>query len=537
MINSTTELFLSDFFLIKAILGQYLDNSKALFFNLAKCFLLPKKKADELYNLIDNPVLDEVSSEKDFLQYQRVCQYTQMMGMSSNISPELDEIIKIKGNAIAGALGMHLIAESDASQNVVFNNLLAAANSGVVCALRITGILQCEGIFFRRSVISGIKNLKNAADWNDIASILTLLYYSKEGRSFNVSRLAMTALDTPFADLYYTAAAVYGIEKTTEVSEVRLLNKAFNTPALKREQYEPKYARILYSRALDLKDKEKAIFSQNKDFTSAIGDLPLKLSRSTLRQSKTSFSTPLNRVCEQDKVARALDNGDLRSISSYRPVCLCSDSRYLLDSYAKAIAEVNKSVHIENIDVGALTDYDFEPTANNIFIRSADEDRDNYYFLFLTGELSERAFDAVKSFLQSAKREKFHLNSPSVTLNLGEILPVCFCDEKNANLFRQYLDIIKLAAICTDERSLAIQDMLDAKTLLYGLSEIELAEGVTQLFESYGVDEIEKSLDEAIRANRVKNQKIILDDAALVPYFKGVGNKVIGFGGTVNENR
>ena len=150
-----------------------------------------------------------------------------MMGMSSNISPELDEMIKIKGNALTGALGMHLIAESDASQNVVFNNLLAAANSGVVCALRITGILQCEGIFFRRSVISGIKNLKNAADWNDIASILTLLYYSKEGRSFNVSRLAMTALDTPFADLYYTAAAVYGIEKTTEVSEVRLLNKFF----------------------------------------------------------------------------------------------------------------------------------------------------------------------------------------------------------------------------------------------------------------------------------------------------------------------
>ena len=76
--------------------------------------------------------MDEVSSEKDFLQYQRVCQYTQMMGMSSNISPELDEMIKIKGNALTGALGMHLIAESDASQNVVFNNLLAAANSGVV---------------------------------------------------------------------------------------------------------------------------------------------------------------------------------------------------------------------------------------------------------------------------------------------------------------------------------------------------------------------------------------------------------------------
>lgn len=320
------------------------------------------------------------------------------------------------------------------------------------------------------------------------------------------------------------------------MSEIKLLYKAFGSGVLKREGYDPKYARILNSKALYIKDKEKAVFTQNKEQLSVIGDLPLKLSHENITAIDVDAveKVAIKREVETTAVVRALKNSDLRELPSYRPLCICSDSKYILNTYAKAIATKSKAAHVEMIDVGELIEYDFEPTPNNIFVRSIDEDKDNRFLLFFHGEISEKKIDAVKSILQSGRRAKFHLNSPSVTLNLGAVLPICFCDKQNAQALEPYCDIVRLAPITTDELPSAIKEILVSKEQMYGVGKIKLSGEVGEVFDGYDIDAVEKLIDAAVRARREKGAKITLSRDILQSYATENDRPRIGFGGLTN---
>lgn len=535
MFNSVTELFLSEYFLMQATFGPYLKDAKRLFMSLGKTFLQPEKELESLYLMTEDERVKEINTERDYFQYRRYRQYAAITGISDESQPDYEELIKIKGDAISTAMNCHLRLEGDVSRNMVYNNLLNAANAGLTVALRLTGELQCEGVFFEKNEKTGIKNLKKAADWNDGVSILSLIRYCPDSREYNASRLYAALKDTPFLALADAVKSTYNLECDQKIEEVKLLDKAFNSPALKRDQYEPKYARILYSKALGIKDKEKAILTENKELTSSVGDLPLKLSREN-RGTEKKITTPLCRADEQEKIDRALSNADLRNLSSYRPLLITGNSKYILNVYAKAIIKAGSGVHFERIDINTLTEYDFEPSSNNIFIRTIDEDTDNYCLLFLFGDLSDRATEAVKSFLQSSKRCKFHINSPSVTLDLSEVLPVCFCDEKNAETFKHYCDVVRIADISQGAKPMIIQDMLRHKSKIYGLKKITLADGATDLFTGCNIDDTEKILDEAIRAHRIKNGAITLTKEMIAEYITENSKNKMGFGfGGMND--
>ena len=305
---------------------------------------------------------------------------------------------------------------------------------------------------------------------------------------------------------------------------------------MKREGYDPKYARILNSKALYIKDKEKAVFTQNKEQLSVIGDLPLKLSHENIAAVDVDAveKVAIKREVETTAVVRALKNSDLRELPSYRPLCICSDSKYILNTYARAIATKSKVAHVEMIDVGELGEYDFEPTPNNIFVRSINEDKDNRFLLFFHGEILEKKMDAVKSILQSGRRAKFHLNSPSVTLNLGAVLPICFCDKQNAQALEPYCDIVRLAPITTDELSYAVKDILVSKEQMYGVGKIKLGGEVNEVLDGYDIDAAEKLIDAAVRARREKGAKITLTREILQSYASENDRPRIGFGGLAN---
>lgn len=535
MLNATVELFLSEYFLIKAILGKYLEDCEKLFYSLSKIFLISEKETDKLYRLSENEIAKEITTDKEFMQHKRMQKYSQIIGYVKHINAEWEEVASIKGNAILTAQNQNLVLDADASRNVVYTQLSAAATGGLVNAMRIMGILQCEGIFLSKNLKAGVKNLSKAANWNDCVSTLALLHYRKETREFNMVRLRQGVVDAPFEKLYEIAAKKYGEAGDKDIEEVGLLNRAFNSGVLKREVYDPQYARILNSKALYLKDKEKTLFTQSKELVGIIGDLPLKLTHEKMVVVNTSAvkATALQRESEATLISSALNNADLRELPAYRPLCLCCDSKYILNMYANAIAVESTNTHVEIIDVAELNEYDFEPTTNNIFIRSINEDKDNRFLLYFTGEIPEAKMDLMKSILQSSRRAKFHLNNPNVTLNLSAVLPVCFCDERNAKSLKQYCDVIELSEVTAEEMPTAIKDILASKENVYGVKAIKLDGEVSEMFKGYDIDTAERLIDAAVRARREKGATITLSRDMLQKYSSG-NRPVIGFGGNAN---
>lgn len=532
MLNATVELFMSEYFFIKAILGKYLSDSEKLFKALSKIFLIPEGEAEKLYSLSENDTASAIATDNDFMQYQRIRKYTEITGSDRVVNDEWEEVARIKGNAILIAQNSNLILDADASRNVVYTCLSSAAAAGLVGAIRVFGILQCEGIFLGKNEKAGVKALSKSADWNDSVSILALLHYCGDARKFNMARLRQTVENTPFEELHKTAVKIHG-EAGPSVQEVKLLDKAFNSGMLKREVCDPKYARILNSPALSVKDKEKAVFSLNKELLCAISDLPLKLSH-----GKTSVeacgAAALMREKEISAISRALKNSDLRGLPTFRPLCLSCDSNYVLETYARAIGGDSEVTHVELIDVAELGEYEFEPTPNNIFVRSIDEDKDNRFLLFFRGEISERKIDAVKSFLQSSRRAKFHLNSPSVTLDLSAVLPVCFSDERNAKWLKQYCDEIKLSKVSSEEMPVAIADVLENVRKLYGVGTIEFTEEISEVFKGFDIDTAERLIDCAVLARRERGASVTLSRDILKESAGDNEKQTIGFGGNTN---
>ena len=538
MLNATVELFLSEYFLFKAVLGKYCESSGDLFCALCKIFMIPESEAEILFGLAENETAKAITTDKDFMQYQRIQKYAEMIGTKVESNAEWEEVVRIKGNSLHVASHLNLVLDADSSRNVVYNCLISAATSGTVSAIRIMGILQCEGIFLKRNRKEGIKTLSKASDWNDSVSTLALLHYCKDTREFNMARLKQEVKNTPFEELYQVAAKKYGEAGMLEIEEVRLLNKSFNSGVLKRDAYDPKYARILNSLALYIRDKEKAVFSLNKEQLTAISELPLKLSqeRADNFDIRILDGTPLKRDAETSAIARALKNSDLRELPTFRPLCLICDDIYILNMYAKAIGREEENTHVELIDVSALEDYDFEPTPNNVFIRSIDEDKDNRFLLFFHGEIPEKKIEAVKSILLSSRRAKFHLHSPNVTLNLSAVLPVCFCDEQNAKWLKSCCDEIRLSTVTAEELSLAVNDILLFKQKLYGLGSVVLTDDAYEALKEYDIDTAEKLIDSAVRAHRERGAKIVLSREMLQEHTVTDTNQIIGFGG-VNHDR
>lgn len=533
MLNAVVELFLTEYFLIKAVLGKYLENSHTLFCALSKIFFISDKDIDALYNLAENDVAKQITTEKDFMQHQRMQKYYQLVGSPAHVNPEWEEVANIKGNAILMAQSCNLLPDADVSRNMLYSGLCMAATKGAVVALRILGLLQCEGIFLVKNEKAGLKKLNKVSKWNDSVSTLALLRYSERDREYNIARLRREVEDAPYAALYQIAVERYGISGNADVEEVKLLESSFNAGSLKRNTYDSNYARILYSKAISLKDKEKAVFTPNKELLSAIGDLPLKLSGAKMVPVDICAlqTTAINRETERTAISRALLNADLRELSEYRPLCLCCDSKYVLNMYAQALLTNNADTHIEVIDISALSEYDFEPTLNNIFVRSIDEDKDNRFLLFFYGSISPGKMEAVKSLLQSGIRAKFHLNHPSVTLNLSAVLPICFCDRHNERLLKPYCDTIQLASITSDEMSVAIKDILVSKQKLYDVGTISFEEDISQVVGDCDIDTAEKLIDAAVRARRVRGAEITLPKDILQSYVTENNRPRIGFGG------
>ena len=536
MLNSMSELFLNNYFYITALVGNFLGNGEKLFYRLAKMFLVPREEAEELYKIMDSPEVRQVSTLNNYNQRNRLLEYYDLLGARLQSPPEYDEVIRIKGNALAALKGTPLDIKANAPRQVVYNTLIAAANAGLVNALFACGVLQCEGIFFDKNFKAGLKKLNNAADWLDIASLLALIEYDEGSRSYNLARLEVAAYGTHYERLAQAAASSYAIlPYSGDLSASVLLKKAFSSDTLKREQYDAKALRILKSDVLRYGDKERLIYTASKDLFNTVGNLPLKLGRSNFADMAGSYrlELPFNRPSEKDEIDGWLSRY-ANSGAETRPLCIVCDSEYIQGLYVNALSDALSGAHIACIDTSALTGYDLEPSPSNIFVRNIDEDKFNVFILSARGELNEQMLSSVINFARGSSRRQFHISTLGVALDLSSIMIICFCDKKNAGAFKKYFQVMEVKELSAEERRECLDTIAGTRARAYGLMSAIISDEAYSIMDDCCIDQAEKALDAAIRLNSVNHKDITIMADMIAPHVKNTHKSTIGFGGDTN---
>ncbi len=541
VIDSVTELFLSQFFMLRATLGNFGEHGKELFSSLGQTFFMNENEADRIYNMIRSSEISAISTEKDYYRHLRAKQYLGMISTSYVYDELTDALINIKGNAIINAASHGIKYASEATATSIYQYITGKALLGDIFFMRILGIMQCEGIICAKDRARGLKTLEAAASWYDIPSILLALYYGNT-TEINLNRLCLSIDNSPYGHLLSLCERKYGYISGSETYEHKMLVRAFGMGILKREIFSSAYAKIIYHKTLSLTEKENLVFSYSKEQIMAISGLPLELCHFDMVPLTYGDSDNFDRISffrekEQSTVIQSFVNSDLRIYEGYRPVCISSSSQYMLRIYADAIKGASDVVHIERFEASDLNEYDFEPNERNILVKNCRADKLNVYFFFLLGKIKESVMCQIKNFLITAKRSKFRLSNPAIVLNLGEILPVCFCDRENAKLLEGYCESIVLSDVSSSETRSAVLSFISEKSRLYKTGDISITESAMDKIVNLGLDKAENTIDAAIRRNRKINEKIVLTEEMLSE-FCNMTKEPCGFGfGGANNGR
>ncbi len=541
VIDSVTELFLSQFFMLRATLGNFGEHGKELFSSLGQTFFMNENEADRIYNMIRSSEISAISTEKDYYRHLRAKQYLGVISTPYVYDELTDALINIKGNAIINAASHGIKYASEATATSIYQYITGKALLGDIFFMRILGIMQCEGIICAKDRSRGLKTLEAAASWYDIPSILLALYYGNT-TEINLNRLCLSIDNSPYGLLLSLCERKYGYISGSETYEHKMLVRAFGMGILKREIFSSAYAKIIYHKTLSLTEKENLVFSYSKEQIMAISGLPLELCHFDMVPLTYGNSDNFDRISffrekEQSTVIQSFVNSDLRIYEGYRPVCISSSSQYMLRIYADAIKGASDVVHIERFEASDLNEYDFEPNERNILVKNCRADKLNVYFFFLLGKIKESVMCQIKNFLITTKRSKFRLSNPAIVLNLGEILPVCFCDRENAKLLEGYCESIVLSDVSSSETRSAVLSFISEKSRLYKTGDISITESAMDKIVNLGLDKAENTIDAAIRKNRKINEKIVLTEEMLSE-FCNMTKEPCGFGfGGANNGR
>lgn len=536
MYSYSEELFLVDYFIFDSVVGRFCDG-RSVFERLSRYYFIDANREKELYATATAEEIGDVATLKDYKRYRRLRQYSEICKIRSIYTDYDDDLMSIKGKALDIATKCELAATSGSTKASVIANIVEKAYAGQVTALRLYGVLQCEGIFFKKSIRDGIKNLTRAARWNSIESILALLQYDKANFKTYTDMLYTLAKGMPYEDILEKAQSRYPIGKPMEIKECILLSKTFGRGQITPDVYFPVYANLLYSEIIPFKDKEKLLLSANKDTVNSYMDLPLKLTMRKFSYNDTAIAEFTQGNAANKSIARNVLNSDIRRFPTFKPLCVCSDSQYMRNYYAAAIENLFDGAHVARISVSDLTLLDFEPDSNNVFVRNCDEDKNNVFVISFVGDINEQTMKIACSFLQSDKRRKMHLARPNVEIDFGAVLPICLCDKANSQALSQYCDKVEIANPTKTEQPILLRELISEKEKQYGIKRLTVEDSVMGRLCAVSIDAAQSVLDVAIAANRSGDNALTLTVENTSEYIKKYETvRGFGYGGYKNEN-
>lgn len=529
MFDYLKELMLREYFCGEITIGRFIEDKKPLFTVLGHIFLLNEDEIDRLFTIVQSQEVKEILSLQDYHEYRRINQYFKAAETKHKTNKEVEEIIDLKGNSIALSMKYEMLNKHQFTSISALENFTQAAESGIIPAMHLFGILLIEGIAFNKDVNRGKRLIHKAANWNSEEGLLASIYYDEKNRLKYLYCLRERLSRLGYSNVFNKIEKVYGNNKGEVSKEFLILELAFGKKIVERKIYDRSYARLLYSHMLSNPEKKNLLLNQNKEIYIYASALPLNLSKDFCEYNLEGLDLLLSsRVEDKKKISLALSDIDKRTTLTYRPLCFVSNSNYLLKTYASCLSKCLKNAHIERIEVSDLSGYDLDSSNNNIFIRNCDEDESNVYFLFLRGLISNDLFNIIDNFLLTTHRQKFRLNHPGITLDLSTILPICFCNKEHAKKIQDVCNVIEIADPSSQEKLELIKSIIEHKRLLYKIDKISIDDEVSKELIKFNIDNIETLLDKAISQHR--ENTLILTEDLMRTYIKEANNRHTSFG-------
>lgn len=525
--DALTELFLQEYFLFDAVLGE-LYNHKELFNTLGDFFCLSDRELNHLFDMAESQVVKDVETEDDFNLYLRIRQYNKEIGKKQMFLPE-DMLIYIKGEAITTVTKYEMKSHQGSSKNSILKILMHNAESGNIIAMRVLGVLHCEGVFVAKNLDKGLEYLDKAMRWTDILSSLAMFKYSNISKQ-KISEILKTSIkDTPYEILYELIKKRYGISKEINYNDdVMLIKSAISANRFKKDNYDSMGARVVFSSSLNIESKKKIVFGEQGLIAEAC-DLPLYLNLKDVAIKKQTFENSKSlRKEEKRKVVRIIKNY-LNNSRTVSPICLYSDSEDVVYFYESFLCDIFDKANFVVFEMDKLKEFDIESTKNNVIIRSLNEHKDNVFLFVFIGNIKDETFEFVKNILQISKRRSFKLKHPSITIDLSPILPICICDKQNIQKLQDVVTTILLETMQKNEKISLIQEITRGKT------DIDISGEAMDMLCGLSVKNVNKLIDKVI-LEKIGDSKLTLNCNDVNVYLSNCsGKKIIcGFGGAIN---
>ena len=543
MLKYFIELMLNDYFSIEILFKEFIKDTKKIINCLGTIYHLPKEIINNFYLLVKSEEVEQIYSENSYKKYERIRQYCTLNDIENDIDEAKDECIQLKGKVIWELKETNILQSPKGSLQSILNELRKIASEGNIKILNLLGFLQMEGIFVDKNKDEGIKNLNKAAQWNSEAAMMKLIHYQKD---VNYYEIMCEILQNSHKDEYNLLKDVYHDvflnvkAKENNLQKYKTLLKGFQIKLFNNYTYDKQFARLLYSDLISQRDIENLLFSSKKEAILNATNLPWKLNQ------QTQFKIDINELksmkyCkdeERKRIIQAIHNVDLCTTLNYKPLCIVSNSNYMLENQYEFILEnIFKNSHIEKIEVSDLASYDLEPSNSNIFVRSIDEDKQNIYFLYFQGDISSKTLDITKNFLDTNKRSKFRMVMPNIVLNLQSVLPICFCDKNNAHELEKYCNMIYIHEFTNEEKNDLISNVINAKKETYGYESFTFDENCMQKLVNYSVDKIVRIIDDIMKEYRQSCLNMNVDEKLFnMHVLKGTNSNPYGFGEKNYEN-
>lgn len=440
MLNLKEEHVFTDYFKICVAVGDRVDHDK-LFDLFMRIHKIEEPRAAQLKEKCVSAELDELTDLQSCNLYMRTCDFLQMQKKRNPLSKEQQQIVAIKISAIQQLSAQNLCVDKYATTTKFWQNLVAAANVGVVDALRIGGLLMAEKLLSHKG--DGFAWLNKAGSWLDYTSLMYIndIDMPDEPIPYDANSTLIGACE--YYGYPYPKHLIAKYAENASAHNVFLLTSAVDMNKLSLDKISPLYHKLIYSTILSQSDKDRLVlrgdFSENE-----LSLLPIDI-------HYNSYG-PMNFDTYEYKFPRKEDFDRIENVC-YNQVqnnlFISCDDADSIDKLTGTITNAhlcNNCEHIATIDGADLQKRDFERSPENVFLCNLVNGVPNALVLRLIGHVSTDILRQINEFL--ADKKHYRLSKPNIVLDLSDVLVYCLCDAQNAKYFsdRVFVDILPMTS-------------------------------------------------------------------------------------------
>ncbi len=533
------EPFLIQYYLLEAICSSFLtqEAKTEMFYGLSEIFAISDKEELECYHADSN--LDHYRTVTDFASYERLCrtiEFAERSGQDIEITERDRIILAQKREAMAIKSELFRTAKNMTKDTVV-SAITTMAMNGNIDAMSILSYMEYNGICVCRDAISAKKRMRLCAKWNNLFSNLMGICYDDENKAEYYSILYTIMRSATQKRVFEHIKEVRSYDGSCEKNSIaKIIEKAFGLGIIKRNVYDRAFSKVAFSEIVSAEDKEKILWSKQKDMIASLSDIPFGITRGELIfDEKCTQSLPLCRAGEIKKILQNIAVATTCSAEAYTPLMIVTSDDYIVDMYSKMLKRGFSESAVIELDAATLSGQDFTAGRENVFLRGLSETKAarTLFMIRHCEELDDAQLEELEKMLDCEYRRKFKLFAPPVSLDLSGLIFVLFGAERNRRCIKlsESCDTLRAERISAEEKISVVDSVFDCRAKSFKLKDVRMEDGCREYLTGYDTKQIQQAIDGMLRSAVFEKKNIItLADLKAICKEQNISGSKRGFG-------